>query len=59
MKLTVEMHQVLVKINTALIKDDESTLAIAFEGVDLSELLAKACNTSCLSTKIKGDALHS
>ncbi len=41
MKLTVEMHQVLANINTALLKGDESALANAFEGVDLSQLLSQ------------------
>jgi hypothetical protein len=41
MKLTVQMHQVLATINTALIKGDDSALADAFEGVDLSQLLSQ------------------
>jgi tetratricopeptide (TPR) repeat protein len=41
MKLTVQMHQVLATINTALMKGDDSALANAFEGVDLIQLLSQ------------------
>lgn len=41
MKLTVEMHQALASINTALLKGDHSELANAFEGVDFRQLLSQ------------------
>lgn len=41
MKLTSEMHRVLALINAALMKGDESALAAAFDGVDLTQLLSQ------------------
>jgi len=41
MKLSIEIHQTLALINAALLSGDEQALGVAFEGVELTELLSQ------------------
>lgn len=41
MKISVELHHALARINAALIKGDDAALAQAFDGVELKEILSQ------------------